>query len=200
MDEQKNTASPSLPEEKVKRVRSPRRDKSEKGERGRRWVFLAVDILLLAAIVASVMFLVSLLTPISFFGSDQKEVRAVSYTVELAGVEKGAIEALHIGDTVVDKESGNVLGVVTAVASRAYETYTDVPSAAADPTLGSHVVQKKTYPDDFLTVTVTLSTDATYESGVGYRAGDTRIAVGRAFSLQFPAFVGDGVCVTLTTP
>ncbi len=199
MDEQKNTSS-DLSEKKEKRVRLPRRDKQKEGERGRRWMFLAVDIVLVAAIVASAMFLVSLLTPISFFSSDQKEARVVTYTVELAGVDKGAVEALHIGDTVIDRESGSTLGSVTAVSSRPYETYTDMPSAALDPVLGSYVVQKKTYPDDFLTITVTLSVEAVYENGVGYRTGDARIAVGRDMELQFSAFVGNGVCVTLTTP
>ncbi|MBQ8356371.1 MAG: DUF4330 family protein [Clostridia bacterium] len=192
MNREKSDA-PKPEKEERRRSSAPSGDKGPKKESNRRWLFLVVDILLLAAIVAAVLFLVSLLTPFSLFDSDREEVRRVTYTVELAGVERDSLGALKVGDAVVDSETGATIGVVTAVNSRAYEVYTDVP--VEDEDLNSYVVTKATYPEEFNTVTVTLSVDADYEAGVGYTVDDCRIAVGRTYELNFPGYAGSGVCV-----
>ena len=69
-------------------------------EHNRRWLFLLVDVLFLGAIVAAVIFLVSLLTPFSLFDKGADETRVVTYTVELVGVRREAVSALRVGDTV----------------------------------------------------------------------------------------------------
>lgn len=180
-------------------VPSPEREERKphtsvkQGTHNRRWLFLVVDIVLLAAIVGAVIFLVSLLSPKPLFFSGKDEECKVTYTVELSGVEKSTLNALQVGDTVIDRESGAVIGTVTEVTSRAYEVYTD--SAELDPDLDSHVVTKTTYPDDLVTVTVTVTVQADYEKGIGYSVEDCRIAVGRSYDLSFSSFMGEGVCV-----
>ena len=182
----------------VRRTRRSRR--GEQQRKPRRWGLLAVDILLLVVILAAIFFLVVLLTPFDPFGAAQTEERTVVYTVELAGLHRDAVQSLRVGDTVTDAQTGSVIGEVVNIASRSYEVYTDLPSPNAAMTdEGNHkiyIVSKKVYPEEFQTVTVTIRLTADYESGVGYWADDCRIAVGRSYSLRFPAFAGDGVCVT----
>ena len=164
------------------------------GEKKRRWLFLLVDILLLVFVVAMVFFLVVLLTPLDLFGGSDVEEREITYTVELAGVDRDQIASLHTGDTVTDAETGSVIGEVIKVDSRPYEVYTETPEQQEN---GLFVVTKNTYPDTFNTVTVTIQVTADYEAGLGYTAEDCRIAAGRSYRLRFPAYAGEGVCITL---
>lgn len=166
-------------------------------ERHRRWLFLVVDIVLLLGIVAAIIFMVSLLTPFSLFDKDGKEARHVTYTVELAGVYRDSVSALRVGDVVIDKETGAVIGTVTAVNARAYAVYTDIPSETKDPVLDSYVVTKIQYPEEFNTVEITIAVEADYEAGVGYAVDDCRIAVGRSYELNFPGYAGKGICIKL---
>ena len=181
--------------EKNDAVKPPKKERrqSAKEHHDRRWLFIVVDVVLLAAIVGAIIFLVSLISPKPLFAGGGKEERRLTYTVELSGIEKGSLEALKVGDTVIDRESGAVIGTVSEVASRAYEIYTDVPEKDAE--LGSDVVKKSTYPDDLCTVTLTLVVEADYEASVGYSVDGCRIAVGRTYLLGLPSFVGEGVCV-----
>ncbi|MBQ8716944.1 MAG: DUF4330 family protein [Clostridia bacterium] len=191
MNRQKNDVPKQDKEERAHRFEAASSGKGK--DSSRRWLFLVVDVLLLAAIVAAIVFMVSLLTPFSLFDSEGTEVRNVTYTVELSGVDRDSLSALKVGDAVTDKDTGAVIGVVTAVSSRAYEAYTDVP--VKDEALNSYVVTKVTYPEQFNTVTVTIAVTADYRSGVGYSVEDCRIAVGRTYDLHFPAYAASAVCV-----
>lgn len=190
--EKPDTAANESGEEKVGRVRerAPR-------EHNRRWLFLVVDIVLLAAIIAAVIFLVTLLTPLSLGDPDADETRSITYTVELAGVYRDSVSALRVGDTVTDKETGAVIGTVTAINARAYTPYTDVPTEEKDPVLDSYVVTKAEYPEEFNTVEITIATEADYTVGVGYAVEGCRIAVGRCYELYFPGYTGNVTCIEL---
>lgn len=166
-----------------------------KRERSRRGLLLIADVVLLAVIFAAIFFLVSLLTPFSLFDTVQEETRTVTYTVEFKGVEKDAFASLRKGDTVIDKESGTVMGIVTDLEPRKYVVYTDVPTDEKDETLDSHVVTKTEYPEEFTTVAVTITVTSDYVSGVGYTVEDCRIAAGREYELNFPGCAGKGTCV-----
>ncbi len=160
-----------------------------------RWLFLLVDVVLILAIVGAVFFIVSLLTPFSFSKKEKAELRAVSYTVELAGVSSATLNALNVGDTVIDAETGALIGTVTAVDVRPYETFGQLYEK--DTVVGSNVVTRITYPDTMATVTVTIVTNASYVANRGYSADNCRIAVGKTFTLCFPEYTGTGVCVSL---
>ena len=189
--EKKGAPAADQGEAKLNRAERPAR------EHHRRWLFLLVDVLLLAAIVAAVIFLVSLLTPFTLFKGEADETRTVTYTVELAGVHRDAVSALHVGDSVTDSTTGAVIGTVTAINARSYSVYTDVPSEVKDPVLDSYVVTKAEYPEDFNTVEITISVEADYTAGVGYSVGECRMAVGRSYELYFPAYTGNVTCIEL---
>ena len=203
MNRERNSAPRAEGEERVRRGKRMRAsagsDRKPPREHTRRWLFLAMDVLLLAGIVAVVIYLVSLLTPFSVFGSDRQEPRNILYTVEIAGVEQGVFESLNEGDAVIDSVTGATIGVVESVVQRTYSVYTDVPTAEKDELLDSYVVTKATYPDALNTVTVVIAVEAEYEAEVGYTVDDCRIAIGRSYALRFPACAGEGVCIALQT-
>ena len=161
-------------------------------EKKRRVAFLLLDVLLLALIAAAIVFTVFLLTPDARAGAGG-EARKITYTIEMAGVEKTMLTTFRVGDTVTDRASGAVLGVITAVGEpRPYAVYADEVSSD-DPSY--YEVPKITYPENLKTVTITVSVDADFVSGVGYSAEDCRIAVGRVYQLNFPGYTGNAVCI-----
>lgn len=169
------------------------RGKREAGRtKARKGLFLAVDILLLVAIIAAVFFLVVLLTPMSPFSGDAKEERTLLYTVELVNVESDVIDLLHEGDVVVDAETGREIGEIQLKDKRDYTYYSDEAVKKGD----AYVVKKEQAADRY-TVTLTIRASAVYEEGVGYTVDRCRVAVGRVYELHFPSYAGRGVCVTL---
>lgn len=158
----------------------------------RKGVFLALDILLLVAIVAAIFFLVVLLTPLNPFGREAKEERTILYTVELTNVESDVIDLLREGDTVIDAETGREIGEILLKDKRDYTYYSDEAVKKGD----AYVVEKEHVSDRY-TVTLTIRASALYEEGVGYTVDRCRVAVGREYELHFPSYAGRGVCVTL---
>ena len=186
-------------EEGARRALRTRKERDAKAKAGqRRWLFILVDVVLLAVIVASVFFLVTLLTPFSIFRSGRDEVRDITYTIELRGLTNAEMETLRAGDVVTDLETGAEIGVITEVHSRPYTEYTDKYEQNQDPKDPDKwwVVQTE-YPDGYKTVTLTVTVSADYQKGVGYSVSDSRIAVGHEFRLSFPKYTGKGVCVEL---
>lgn len=174
--------------------RGTRRNEQRDAAKSRKWLFLVLDILLLAAIVAAIFFLVVLLTPLNPFAKDNTETVGVLYEVEFANVDGDVFELLSDaeGKSVVDAATGKVIGEVRMVDKRPYSFYTDVAVKEGD----NYVVGKETAMDKY-TVTVTLYADAVYKSGVGYTVDNGRVAVGRTYELHFPSYAGTGTCVTL---
>lgn len=170
--------------------------RARSAEKKHRASFLLVDLLLLLGVVSVIFLLVLAFTPLDLFGKDA-EPREILYTVEFYGVDKDMESAFHEGDTVTDVETGVVMGVVTQVSSRVYETYTDTPSAEIVPEFDKHVVQKERN-EAWRVVTVTISVTADYQSGIGYSVENNRIAVGREYRLRFPAYTNSGACVSLS--
>ena len=69
-----------------------------RAEKTRKWLFLALDIVLLAAIVAAVFFLVVLLTPLNPFAKNNTETVGVLYAVELENVDGDVFELLSAAE------------------------------------------------------------------------------------------------------
>ncbi len=165
-------------------------------EKKHRASFLLVDFFLLLGVVAVIFLLVLAFAPLGFSGKDA-EPRQIVYTVEFYGVDKEMESAFREGDTVTDMETGAVMGVITQVSSRVYETYTDTPTDEIVPEFDKYVVQKERN-EAWRVVTVSIQVTAEYQSGVGYTVDAHRIAVGREYQLRFPTYVNSGACVSLT--
>lgn len=164
-------------------------NRPQKSSRNLRWVFFAVDALLILAIAAAVLSLLSLFTPFQLFGTDKKETRTITWVVEINDASDAMVDALTEGSTVTDYETGKTLGTVTHVETRPYITYTDAP--AAD---GEHVAAVE---HETKTIVITLTARAEYVSGEGFTVSDDRIAAGRTYRVSFAGYVGDAECVTV---
>lgn len=165
-------------------------------DKKRRFPFLMVDLFLLIGVIAVLFALVLAFTPLQLFGDDSVPQQIV-YTVEFYGVDKDMEHAFREGDTVVNAQTGTVMGVVTQVSSRIHETYTDIPTDEIVPEFDKYVVQKERN-EEWRVVTVSIQATAEYQSGVGYTVQSDRIAVGREYQLRFPSYVDGGTCVSLT--
>ncbi len=165
-------------------------------EKKHRASFLVMDLLLLLGVIAVIFLLVLAFTPLDLFGDDA-EPRQIVYTVEFYGIDKDLEYAFREGDTVTDMQTGAVMGVVTQVSSRVYETYTDTPTDEIVPEFDKYVVQKERN-EAWRVITVSIQVTAEYERGVGYTVDTHRIAVGRDYQLRFPAYTSSGACVSLT--
>lgn len=160
----------------------------KKGGKNLRWVFFAVDALLIVAIAASVLSLLSLFTPFSLFGGNKKEERTITWIVEVENISDALADALTEGSTVTDFETGDAMGTVRGVTVRPYTTYDDT---ATDD---GHVA---TVTHETKTVRITLTTRADFVSGEGFSVADHRIAAGCVYRLSFAGFVGDAHCVAV---
>ena len=163
-------------------------NRPQKSGKNLRWVFFAVDALLIIAIAAAVLSLVSLFTPFSLFGGNKTEARTITWVVEVENVSDARAAALTEGSTVTDYETGDAMGVVTHIDVRPYTTYAD--AATAD----GHVA---TVTHETKTITVTMTVRADYVSGDGFTVADQRIAAGQTYRLSLAGFVGDALCVTV---
>lgn len=177
-----------------KRVRKEKKKGKNGGtEAGRRWLFLAVDLLLVIAIVGAVVFISISLSP-SAADEAGTEVRTVIYQIEIAGVDADLF-GVSGGETVINAADGSVLGVVEYCDDgQPYTKYSDSVSQRED---GKYFVDKIEYPEDIKTYVVTVRAQASYLAGVGYYAEDCRLAVGRSYQLRIADHIYTGECIAL---
>ena len=177
-------------------LRAQSRSAGRTAKKKRRGLFLLIDVLLLCGVIAAALFLVLALTPLSLFGGDT-EPREILYSVEFSAVDKDLVSSFRVGDSVTDANTGSSLGVIAEVQTRDYETYVNAPTPEVVPEIGKHLVQKADN-EEWKTVTLVIRVTADYEQGVGYKAQECRIAVGRTYQLLFPNYTDEGVCLSVT--
>ena len=176
-----------------KRARKEKKGKGAGAEAGRRWLFLAVDLLLVIAIVGAVIF-ISVSLNASPADESGTEVRTILYQIEIAGVDADLF-GVSGGETVVNAADGSALGVVEYCDDgQTYVKYSDTVSQRED---GKYFVDKIEYPEDIKTYLVTVRVEASYTAGVGYSADGCRLAVGRSYQLRIADHVYTGECVAL---
>ncbi len=175
-----------------KRVRAERpKGKGPKKEHSRRWLFLVVDLLLLAAIIGAVVFIINVLGS-SDNGGSETEGRRITYQLEIAGIESDLFSATG-GDSVF-LSNGLQLGVVEYHdGGQPYTQYIDGVVEEG----GKYFVTEVEYPEDIKTYLVTISVYAEFEAGIGYSVNDCRIAVGRSYRVRIADGLYDAVCVSL---
>lgn len=176
-----------------KRARKEKKGRGAGTEAGRRWLFLAVDLLLVVAIVGAVIF-ISVSLGASSADDAETEVRTILYQIEIAGVDADLF-GVSGGETVVNAADGSVLGVVEYCDDgQTYVKYSDTVSQRED---GKYFVDKIEYPEDIKTYVVTVRVEASYTTGIGYSAEGCRLAVGRSYQLRIADHVYTGECVAL---
>lgn len=160
---------------------------SVKKKRGK---FNWVDLLILALAIIVLLAVILILTPFSetsLVGNGKKVV--LEYTVELEYVEASLTDNIQLGDRALNAATKTELGRVNMIKN-------DILYAEAyyDRELDS--VSMKEYPDRY-NLQITITSDALFESGVGYTVKGTRVAVGGEYSLMFPNYLGTGHCISI---
>ncbi len=150
--------------------------------------FNFIDLLIILAVLLLAAIVINIFTPLSLFGERlKKENVTVQYTVEFTNVDQSFVDKIKEYDNVVDSVSKFSLGKVAAV--DASTNYTELKYSEST---GTGIVA--TYPDRY-NLLVTITVEATYESGEGYAVRDKRIAVGEKMALRFPDYAGEGYCI-----
>lgn len=158
----------------------------KKGHRKFNWV----DLLLLVVVVAVLFATVFLIDPFSInvFGDQENNV-VLEYTVQTEYVEESLVNKVHIGDEALSAVNKASLGLVSAIRN-------DILYSEAHYDRESGTVSMKEYPDRY-NLQITITADAVFEEGKGYRVKGNRIAVGEQYSLMFPEYVGSGYCIRM---
>ena len=85
--------------------------------------FNFIDVLLIAFILAFVLLVINIVSPMSLISTMFKEEsQTIYYTVEFVGVDEEYVEMILENDTVIDSVSKNTLGTVSAVDNTQYTT------------------------------------------------------------------------------
>ncbi len=152
--------------------------------------FNFIDVLLIAFLLAAILIVINIISPVSLIkGMFKEEVETIYYTVEFVGVDEEYIEKILEDDTVVDSVSKSTLGKVTALESTQY-TSLEYNEAEGNSILA-------TYEGKY-NLLVTVSASGKYVEDKGYTVNNCRIAVGEKMSLRFPGYAGEGYCIALS--
>jgi hypothetical protein len=115
----------------------------------------------------------------------------VEYQICFSAVDDSFANAIAKGDGLYDADTKSGMGVVLAV--EASPSKAPIVSSSTEDQTGELV----TLPGR-VDVTVTIVVDALYVEGTGYTVNGRAIRIGSAYTLRFPGYVGNGVCIYLT--
>ena len=113
---------------------------------------------------------------------------SLQYTVEIKDVDQAFIEKIQEGNHVIDSVSKNEIGTVVAIEIHEHEILS----------VGENGQGIMIEAPDRYNMIVTVSSNASYQSGKGYAINGCRIAVGESMALRFPDYVCEGFCIGLT--
>ena len=152
--------------------------------------FNLVDLLVVLIALAIVFAVVFVMDPFSIglFGAEKQEV-TLEYTVRIDNVESALINKIQMGDEVIDASVKTSLGYVSAVED-------DIPHTEPYYDAEEDVVSMKEYPNRYDLV-VTVTAEATFTDGEGYKIDGRRMAVGTQLYLMFPDYIGTGNCISI---
>ena len=157
--------------------------------------FNVIDLLLILIALFVVFAVIYVFAPFStvknLFTSQEK---TIEYTVEFIGVDKDFVNTIQKNDLVVDSVSKNHIGTVQAADYNNPYTEFEVVPTKNEGTLEGVLVE---HPNK-CNVLVTISAEAEYSEGDGYRVNDYRIAIGEKMNLIFPNYMGECYCIDLS--
>lgn len=157
----------------------------KKAKEKRAWRFTALDLIILLAIAAVIVF------AFYFFGSFRQNrgsaetIVNIEYTIEIKRIKDIYVGNIRVGDTVIDSVTKKGIGTITAVENTPMIEYllnTD-----------EGIVEEKEYPG-YSTMLITISSPAT-RTEKGYTINSYRVAIGGMHYLQLPKFQGSGYCI-----
>lgn len=157
----------------------------------RRAVFNVFDVIVILLVLAVVVLAIVGLSVGSLFSDEGADAAQMSYTVRISGIDESFAGAIRAGQTVYDADTGAVIGQV--VNAPAVVRHREMALVEEN---GLYVAQMQDVPG-CVDVTLSLTVEATHESGRGYFVGSTPIRVGQSYTLRFPDYLGRAVCVSI---
>jgi hypothetical protein len=116
----------------------------------------------------------------------------VEYQICFSAVDDSFANAIAKGDGLYDADTKSGMGTVSAVEATPSKALTLIASSSTEDQTGELV----TLPGR-VDVTVTVVVDALYVEGTGYTVNGRALRIGNAYTLRFPNYVGNGICVRL---
>ncbi len=160
-----------------------------------RWFFIGVNALLILLALALLALLLYAFTPLGdLFAIGEKRTEIV-YTLELYDVDGALSSAPAIGTSLIDPQTGDVLGEITAMSTSILEVsavvwqeeWEQLPQDATETTV--------TLPLKLVTVTVTAT--ARYGADHCYRVAEHEIRVGDAYTVSLAGTVSAATCTNI---
>ena len=149
--------------------------------------FNIVDIIVILIAAAIVFGFFWSFDPFDWFdgGVDFRDA-AISYVVEIKGVDNELVSSVRIGDNVIDNVSSDIIGNVTEVTVQpSYEWVSENGEMIKREMVGKS--------DMFIEVTARCI----YKLGLGYGVNGNQITVGSRLSLRTINFSGVGYCISM---
>ena len=180
----------SLGEEKDARARARVKRNIQRARRGNGLNLFDLFVIFVVLVIVALLILGVRVTDL--FGS-RTVGRAcrVEYQICFSAVDDSFANAIAKGDGLYDADTKSGMGVVLAV--EASPSKAPIVSSSTEDQTGELV----TLPGR-VDVTVTVVVDALYVEGTGYTVNGRAIRIGSAYTLRFPGYVGNGVCIHLT--
>jgi hypothetical protein len=180
----------SLGEEKDARARARVKRNVQRARKGNGLNLFALFVIFVVLVIVALLILGVRVTDL--FGS-RTVGRAcrVEYQICFSAVDDSFANAIAKGDGLYDADTKSGMGVVLAV--EASPSKAPIVSSSAEDQTGELIILPGR-----VDVTVTIVVDALYVEGTGYTVNGRAIRIGSAYTLRFPGYVGNGVCIHLT--
>ena len=159
--------------------------------KGARAVLNAFDVIVILLVVAVVALAIVGLSVGDLFSGDEAGVAQLSYTLCITGIDQTFADSIRAGQTVIDTETGAIIGQVVST-----PTVVRHQEIVLTESQDGYTAQMKDVPSR-VDVTLSLTVEATHESGRGYFVETTAIRVGESYVLRFPDYLGRAVCVSI---
>ena len=115
----------------------------------------------------------------------------VEYQVHFSAVDDSFASAIAKGNGLYDADTKSGMGTVSAVEATPSKAL--IASSSTEDKTGELIILPGR-----VDITVTVVVDALYVEGTGYTVNGRAIRIGSAYTLRFPGYVGNGVCIHLT--
>ena len=115
----------------------------------------------------------------------------VEYQVHFSAVDDSFASAIAKGNGLYDADTKSGMGTVSAVEATPSKAL--IASSSTEDKTGELIILPGR-----VDITVTVVVDALYVEGTGYTVNGRAIRIGSAYTLRFPGYVGNGVCINLT--
>jgi hypothetical protein len=180
-------------EDKEARARARVKRNLQRARKKNGQYFNLFDLFVIFVVLVSLTLLILGVRVSDIFGAgDEGRACRLEYQVRFTAVDENLAKAVTLGDALYDTDTKVGMGRVAAQVKMTPAMTVVSGTSAQGSTAGEAVML-----DGKVDMLVTVSVDAIYVEGVGYTVGGRPVRVGNSYTLRFPGYLGDGICVSL---